>query len=44
MRSLASQLKEMEEDRNRTEARLQQLQRSLVEAEEGNIHYLQPPK
>ncbi len=36
MRSLANQLKEMEEDRDRTEARLLQLQRCLVEAEEGN--------
>ena len=37
MRSLSSQLKEMEEDRNRTEGRLHQLQRSLVEAEEGKL-------
>ena len=36
LRSITCQLKEMEEDRNRIEARLQQLQRSLGEAEEGN--------
>ena len=35
LRSITCQLKEMEEDRNRIEARLQQLQRSLGEAEEG---------
>ena len=34
-RSLRSQLKEMEEDRDRTEGRLQQLQKSLGEVEEG---------
>ena len=34
-RSVTMQLKEMEEDRNRTEARLLQLQRCLGEAEEG---------
>ena len=32
------QLKEMEEDRDRTENRLQLLQRSLGEAEEGKTH------
>ena len=37
MRSLANQLKEMEEDRDRVEARLLQLQKSLVDAEEGQI-------
>ena len=35
MRSLATQYKEMEEDRNRTEGRLLMLQHSLGEAEEG---------
>ena len=35
MRSIGVQLREMEEDRDRTEARLHQLQRTLGEAEEG---------
>ena len=39
MRSMSSQLQEMEEDRNRIESRLQQLQRSLVDAEEGEVSY-----
>lgn len=37
MRSLGNQLKEMEEDRDRTEARLQQLHKSLLEAEQGKL-------
>lgn len=37
LKSITNQLKEMEEDRNRVEVRLQQLQRSLGEAEEGGL-------
>ena len=39
MRSLTVQLKEMEEDRDRTESRLQMLQRFPGEAEEGEHHF-----
>lgn len=35
MRSLSQQLKEMEEEKDRTEGRLMMLQKSLTDAEEG---------